>query len=384
MTDADKTVFISYRRDTSAFIARAIFQDLRANGYDVFMDVETIDNGPFDRIILNQIAARTHFLVILTPGSVERCVHPDGSENPDDWLRREVEYAIATGRNIVPLLINNFQFQHAERALTGKLAALASYNAVNVPHDYFDEAMTRLRTRFLKQPAPGNINPTPIPEQPIVAEKIKTAASQPKPTESQLTAEEAFDRAYQKAKHNDFQGALADWSEAIRLNPAFTTAYYNRGYLRHLLGDENGALDDFNHALRLEPDYVEAYTHRSYVYYLRGAYALCVADLTQVIVRDSTNARAYSNRGEAHFALGQYDHALADFHQAHTLHTGNPYAQAGIAVALHALGKTDQAIQQWQQLVAQNDNFRAVDWVQKELNWTDALVSEARALIAKL
>src|SRR5574341_300850 len=77
MTAPNKTVFISYRRNVSAFIARAIFLDLRAHGYDVFMDVESIDSGTFDSIILNQIAARAHFLVILTPGTLNRCAQPD-------------------------------------------------------------------------------------------------------------------------------------------------------------------------------------------------------------------------------------------------------------------------------------------------------------------
>ena len=40
----EKTVFISYRRETSSFLARAIFLDLRHHGYDVFMDVESIDS----------------------------------------------------------------------------------------------------------------------------------------------------------------------------------------------------------------------------------------------------------------------------------------------------------------------------------------------------
>ncbi len=46
--------------------------DLRSNGYDVFMDVESIHSGMFNTIILNQIKARAHFLIVLTPGTVER------------------------------------------------------------------------------------------------------------------------------------------------------------------------------------------------------------------------------------------------------------------------------------------------------------------------
>src|SRR5262245_42727437 len=134
-TDANKTVFISYRRDVASFIARAIFMDLRQHGYDVFMDVETIDSGEFDTVLLNQIAARAHFVLILTPGTLERC------NEPGDWLRREIEEALRLKRNIVPLFINNFDLREAEPLLTGELAQLKRLNALDVPHNYFDAAM---------------------------------------------------------------------------------------------------------------------------------------------------------------------------------------------------------------------------------------------------
>ena len=88
MSNFSKSVFISYRREPSWTVARLLFTNLVQNGFDVFMDVETIDSGKFDTIILNQIAARMHFILILSPGTVERF------EEPDDWLRREIEHAI--------------------------------------------------------------------------------------------------------------------------------------------------------------------------------------------------------------------------------------------------------------------------------------------------
>jgi hypothetical protein len=50
------------------------------------MDVESIDSGSFGTIIFHQIAARAHFLAILTPDALEP------TSNSADWLRREVEY----------------------------------------------------------------------------------------------------------------------------------------------------------------------------------------------------------------------------------------------------------------------------------------------------
>src|SRR5947207_439187 len=101
----NNSVFISYRRNVSAYIARAVFQDLRFNGVDAFMDVQGIDAGEFDKIILNQIAARPYFVVILTPGTLDRCAEPG------DWLRREIEHAMSLERVIVPLVTANFSFE---------------------------------------------------------------------------------------------------------------------------------------------------------------------------------------------------------------------------------------------------------------------------------
>src|SRR5262245_51456020 len=110
MTVPPRTIFLSYRRHVGSFIARAVFQDLRQHGYNVFIDVESIDNGQFETTILAQIAARAHFLVLLTHGTLEGC------QNPDDWLRREIEYAMKLERNIVPILVNDFRFDDNVRA----------------------------------------------------------------------------------------------------------------------------------------------------------------------------------------------------------------------------------------------------------------------------
>jgi formylglycine-generating enzyme required for sulfatase activity len=177
MAESQPTVFLSYRRNASAFIARAIFMDLRQHGYDVFMDVESTESGQVSPIILNQIAARAHFLVILTPGTLDRC------QAPDDWVRREIEHAIELGRNVVPILVNDFIFDDTTLVrLPETLRALPSYAGVTMRHDYFDAAMERLRTHFLKEPAQGVITPAPPQDAPVVQQKIEEAAREATPT----------------------------------------------------------------------------------------------------------------------------------------------------------------------------------------------------------
>jgi hypothetical protein len=98
-------------------------------------------------VILREIEKRTHFLVLLEPRSLDRI------SEPGDWLRREVAHALAHRRNIVPVLANGARTPRAAD-LPADVARLPSFNAVSVPHDYFAEAMQKLRERFLRTPEP--------------------------------------------------------------------------------------------------------------------------------------------------------------------------------------------------------------------------------------
>ena len=411
MPEEHKTVFISYRRKVAAFIARAIFQDLREHDYDVFMDVESIDSGQFDQIILNQIEARAHFLIVLTSGTVERCIEPG------DWLRQEIEYAIDHQRNIVPLIINDFSFDGTERYLTGKLSELSHYNGVDVPHTYFDAAMERLRTRFLKLPVYGVIMPTPASDQPEVDRKLEKIATKPTPTREELSAEDYFSRAFARdekdidgkiadysetirlnPQHADaynnrgveyqalgeLDQALADYSEAIRLDPDYAIAYSNRGALREMQGDYNGAFADNDRAIRLDSRSTEAYYGRGGSYYHQGDLDAAIADFKKAIRLDADYTNAYVARGEAYFSKGDYRKALEDFSKANTQQPAFDYALAGLAISHYALGETDEAKRIWQVLLAQDKRYRDADWVGKQLNWVVSLIEAARKLIAEL
>ena len=60
----------------------------------------------------------------------------------------------------------------------------------------------------------------------------------------------------------DAEGAIGDFDEAVRLEPANAVAYTNRGTARRDMGDVEGAIGDFDEAIRLEPGNVFAYTNR--------------------------------------------------------------------------------------------------------------------------
>jgi len=69
MERVEKTVFLSYRR-TNPWAALAIFQGLTQYGYDVFFDFSGIASGDFEKVIIENIRAQAHFLVLLTPSAL--------------------------------------------------------------------------------------------------------------------------------------------------------------------------------------------------------------------------------------------------------------------------------------------------------------------------
>ena len=140
----DKTVFISYRRLATPW-AHAILYALERHGYDVFIDFK-IASGDFEEAIFANIKARAHFLPLLTPTALGRC------GDPADLFRREIDTAIAERRNIVPIMLDDFDFSSPgiDGQLWDTLATLKRYNGLKVPPDMlFSAAMQLLRDKYL-------------------------------------------------------------------------------------------------------------------------------------------------------------------------------------------------------------------------------------------
>jgi tetratricopeptide (TPR) repeat protein len=73
-------------------------------------------------------------------------------------------------------------------------------------------------------------------------------------------------RAHVWQKTGDLDRAIADYSEALRLNPANDTAFVNRGWAYSLMGQTDEAIADYTEALRHNPDNALAYINRGNLY----------------------------------------------------------------------------------------------------------------------
>lgn len=185
----EKTVFISYRRKNKPW-AILIYQDLTHHGYDVFIDYKNIKSGDFEQTIVQNIKGRAHFVVILTPSALERC------NEPGDWLRREIELAIDEKRNIVPIMLEGFSFGDPTitKYLTGKMAVLKKYNGLNVPADYIEAAMDRLRDDFLSIPLDAVLHPISDKVQEVVRDNQMAANAAGKVELKELREQVIFEK----------------------------------------------------------------------------------------------------------------------------------------------------------------------------------------------
>ncbi|BAY43874.1 serine/threonine protein kinase [Scytonema sp. HK-05] len=82
----------------------------------------------------------------------------------------------------------------------------------------------------------------------------------------QKAAELYQKRGLKKYNNKEYDGAIADFNEAIELNRNYAEAYYWRASVYGQKGNHQQALDDFNQVIRLEPDNPKAWRYRGVAY----------------------------------------------------------------------------------------------------------------------
>lgn len=93
----------------------------------------------------------------------------------------------------------------------------------------------------------------------------------------------------------EFDRAIADYNEAIRLDPKKRVAYANRGVIYAAKGEFDRAIADQSEAIRLDPkdpDYAKDYANRGRAYLYSGALSKTLADLYQASELDPKYAYA--------------------------------------------------------------------------------------------
>jgi protein O-mannosyl-transferase len=116
-----------------------------------------------------------------------------------------------------------------------------------------------------------------------------------------------------------FEQAIAHYNEAIRINPGYAHAYYNRGIAYYAFGQKMRALDDFKVASGIIPkipDYAAVYNNMGVIYADLGQYQLAIDNYNEAILLDPNYSDAFYNRAYTYLKYGNNSSGCNDAKKA--------------------------------------------------------------------
>lgn len=173
--------------------------------------------------------------------------------------------------------------------------------------------------------------PTPAPPSRVQA---WTTAGSPK---------QRFDRALAASQEGRLGEALALWSEVLEATPRDAAAWSNRGNVRLMLGDAEGAIADQTQAMGIEPDQLDPHLNRGTAEEALGRWKEAEADYRWILARDPQESAALYNLGNVRGSLGDWQTAQACFSAAAESRPGMAMARSSAALATFQLGDATTA-----------------------------------------
>jgi tetratricopeptide (TPR) repeat protein len=117
-------------------------------------------------------------------------------------------------------------------------------------------------------------------------------------------------------ERREYEKALTDLNEAIRLDPERPAYFSNRGMVYDRLGEYDRAIGDYDQALRRDPTDSLTYNHRGLAYRAKKDDDRAISDYGQAIRLDAQLSDAYFNRGNVYKAKRDFGPAIRDYSEA--------------------------------------------------------------------
>ena len=165
-------------------------------------------------------------------------------------------------------------------------------------------------------------------------------------------------RAFLKYKLDDYFGAMADFDYAIDLDPYNVAAHQNRGLLRMEVEDDNKAIEDFSFVIDKDRDNVMAIYNRATLYQKTRQYSKAIADYDKVIKKFPNMAVLYYARSECKRLMGNMSGGEADYNKSKRLMADNKRRKTDeLNPGQKEADPEEEVIKKFQSLVSiENDN----------------------------
>lgn len=148
---------------------------------------------------------------------------------------------------------------------------------------------------------------------------------------AEVRADGFLNRGVAKEELGDISGAIADYTEGLKLNPSYRQLYHRRGLAYDEQGKADLAIADFSHAIRLEPKDTEALIYRGLTHAAQGDFDRALMDYDTALAENPDDSIALVIRGEIRETMGRSDTAIADYRRALQLDPQNAEAKEGLA-----------------------------------------------------
>ena len=147
----------------------------------------------------------------------------------------------------------------------------------------------------------------------------------------------------------DYDLAIKDYDESIKLGEQSAKTFYNRALAYKKKGEHDRALADLDQAIRLGPDYAGAIALRAQTHENKGAYELALKDYDEAIRLQPGLASALNGRCWTRAILGELQAALGDCNESLRL-------APDVADTFDSRGLTYLKLGQWDAAIADYDS----------------------------
>jgi tetratricopeptide (TPR) repeat protein len=165
------------------------------------------------------------------------------------------------------------------------------------------------------------------------------------------TAVEQLRRGGESLGVHNWDGALSEFQEALRIDPNNVNAHIGAGRALGEKGDRDAALAEFDEAIRLNPDSAEAHNGAGWVLGLNGDLDGAVREYREAVRVKPDYFKAHYNIGWALSKKNDLDGSLQEYREATRLQPNDPDAHDGVAWVLSKKGDWDGALREYREVI---------------------------------
>jgi len=110
--------------------------------------------------------------------------------------------------------------------------------------------------------------------------------------------------------------AIEMYDQALKINPNYVEAYFNKGICLLNLNLKEEAIKMFNKTIELNPNYVDAYFQRGYYFYNLQKYQKAMQEMNKVLQLDENYYQAYYEKGFCFQQMKRYEEAIIEISKA--------------------------------------------------------------------